>query len=194
VIANAKQRLREELLAARLRLDPDERVSRSQAACDRLLALDAFRGARTVALYAAIGAEVDPARAVRAAAAAGKRLAWPRLRAGTRALEFAVCAPEDLVAGERGTRHPPAESGALPLEQLDCVVVPGVGFDRAGRRLGRGGGYYDATLAALPPGARRLALAFDLQLVDEVPGEPHDMAVEAVVTDARVVWAQPASR
>jgi 5-formyltetrahydrofolate cyclo-ligase len=190
----AKQRLREDLLAARLRLGAGERAARSRAACERLVALDLFRTATTVALYAAIGAEADPLPAARAAHAAGKRIAWPRLQPGTRVLAFGACAPEDLVAGERGTRHPPADSATVPLAEVDLIVVPGVAFDAGGRRLGRGGGYYDATLAALPERARRVGLAFDLQVAREVPGEPHDVAVHAVVTEARVLWAPPASR
>jgi 5-formyltetrahydrofolate cyclo-ligase len=189
----SKQSLREQLLAARLRLTPADRSTRSRAACERLVALDAFRNARTVGLYAAIGAETDPATAAREALSSGKRLAFPRLEPDTRRLAFFACAPEDLVASARGTRAPPAEAPPVALEELDLVVVPGVAFDTAGRRLGRGGGYYDATLAAVPPGAARVGLAFDLQLVPFVPGEPHDAEVHAVVTEQRVVHA-PASR
>ena len=181
--------MREDLLAARLRLTPAERAVRSRAACERLVALDPFREARTVAAYAALGAEADPAAIVRAALAARKRLVFPRLVPGARSLELAACDPADLVPGERGTRQPPPSAPAVPLDEVDCVVVPGVAFDGAGRRLGRGGGYYDATLAALPRSTARLALAFDLQLVAEVPGEPHDRTVDAVATEARVVWA-----
>jgi 5-formyltetrahydrofolate cyclo-ligase len=184
-----KQRLREDLLSARLRLTPEDRLSRSLAACDRLAALDLFASARTIGLYAAIGAESDPATAARAALAAGKRLAYPRLLPGSRLLAFRACSPADLFAGDRGTRQPPPASPEVALEDLDLVVVPGVAFDPAGRRLGRGGGYYDATLAALPARVRRVGLAFDLQLVPEVPGEPHDAEVHAVVTESRVLLA-----
>jgi 5-formyltetrahydrofolate cyclo-ligase len=185
----SKQTLREQLLAARLRLTPAERSSRSRAACERLVALEAFREARTVALYSAIGAEADPSAAARVALSCGKRLAFPRLEPGTRRLSFFACSPDDLVASARGTRAPPPDAPQVALDALDLVVVPGVAFDAAGRRLGRGGGYYDATLAALPPGAARVGLAFDLQLVAAVPGEPHDAEVQAVVTEQRVVHA-----
>jgi 5-formyltetrahydrofolate cyclo-ligase len=184
-----KQVLRETMLAARLRLGPDERAARSRAACDRLVALPEFRAARCVALYASIGAEVDTGPIARAGAAAGKQLAWPRLAAGSRQLEFAACAPEDLLTGPRGTREPPPAAPPVPLDALDLVVVPGVAFDELGWRLGRGGGYYDATLAALPVHVLRVALAFDLQLVPAVPGEAHDAAVHLVVTEARLVRA-----
>jgi 5-formyltetrahydrofolate cyclo-ligase len=187
--AALKQQLREQILSARLRLDGAVRAERSRAACERLVALDPFRSASTLALYPAIGAEADPGAAARAAAAAGKRLAWPRLDPASRRLSFAACAPEDLVAGGRGTRQPPPDAPPVALDELDCIVVPGVAFDATGHRLGRGGGYYDATLAALPARTHRVALAFELQVVDAIPGEPHDVPVHVVVTEARVVWA-----
>jgi 5-formyltetrahydrofolate cyclo-ligase len=189
-IGNAKQVLREELLAARLRLTPEERAARSRELSAQLQLIEPFRRARTVAAYAAIGAEADPAAAVAAARASGARLVWPRLVPGARLLSFAACAPEELVAGGRGTRSPPEGAPEVAPGDIDCVLVPGVAFDAQGGRLGRGGGYYDATLAALPPTALRLGVAFDLQLVPRIPGEPHDVEVEAVVTESGVTWAR----
>jgi 5-formyltetrahydrofolate cyclo-ligase len=74
------------------------------------------------------------------------------------------------------------------MDELDLVVVPGVAFDAEGRRLGRGGGYYDATLALLPRGAARLGVAFEIQVVPAVPEEPHDVRLDGVVTEARVLF------
>jgi 5-formyltetrahydrofolate cyclo-ligase len=74
----------------------------------------------------------------------------------------------------------------VPPSEIDCVVVPGVAFSPEGWRLGRGGGYYDATLAALPR-ALRVGVAFEVQLVPTVPREPHDVALDAVVTESRLL-------
>jgi 5-formyltetrahydrofolate cyclo-ligase len=67
------------------------------------------------------------------------------------------------------------------------ILVPGVAFTRAGQRLGRGGGYYDRLLSALPAKAVRLGVCFELQIVDELPSEPHDMRVDGVVTEREVL-------
>jgi 5-formyltetrahydrofolate cyclo-ligase len=184
-IPHPKNQLRDELLSARLRLAPDERARRSRAACEWVTALPEFVEARTIALYAAAGAEVDPAPLAEAALARRKRIAFPRLDPDSRVLSFIACAPADLVPGARGVRAPPPGAAPLPLEELDLVVVPGVAFDLHGRRLGRGGGYYDATLALLPARTLRVALAFDLQIVPEVPGEPHDAEVHLIATETR---------
>ena len=183
-----KQPLRAALIAARRALPVDDRLCRSRSIAVRLVELPAFARARTIGLYAPLGAEVDTAEVARLAAAAGKRIAFPRIVAGERALAYAACAIDALVVGALGTREPPPSAAAVPLSDLDLAVVPGVAFDGRGRRLGRGRGHYDATLAALPPHTARIGLAFELQIVAEVPEEPHDAPLDAVVTEARVLF------
>lgn len=187
----SKRALRAEMLAARLRIPPAEREASSRAVAERVASLPAFAAARTLALYPAMGAEVDTAEIARRALAAGKRLAWPRVQPGALALTFAACLPGDLVPGPSGTREPPPEAPAVPLPEIDCVLVPGLAFDPRGLRLGRGRGHYDATLAALPRRAARVGLAFEAQLVAEVPRESHDAPLDAVVTERRVVSTGP---
>jgi 5-formyltetrahydrofolate cyclo-ligase len=181
----AKRALRAELIARRARLGPDERAQKSLAVADRIEEVAAFRGATVVALYAALGMEVDPAEIVRRALARGVRVAFPRAGRDRR-LAFALCAPGDLVRGPLGAAEPPARAPALDPGALGCVVMPGVAFSEDGLRLGRGGGYYDATLRELP-GVARIGLAFDVQIVPALPREPHDAPMDAVVTEARVL-------
>jgi 5-formyltetrahydrofolate cyclo-ligase len=72
-------------------------------------------------------------------------------------------------------------------KELDAAVVPGSVFDAAGRRCGYGGGFYDTYLPRLREGVPRIGLAFELQLVDDLPCEPHDLPVHVVVTESRVL-------
>ncbi|HEX8910501.1 MAG TPA: 5-formyltetrahydrofolate cyclo-ligase, partial [Anaeromyxobacteraceae bacterium] len=118
----------------------------------------------------------------------GKRLAYPRVVRGEQALRFARCAADALVAGDHRTLEPPFGSEPIAPDEIELALVPGVAFDAACRRLGRGRGHYDATLTALAPGALRVGLAFELQIVPEVPAEAHDVALDAVVTEDRVLW------
>ncbi len=179
--------MREQAVAARARLSPAERATRSHAIADRVAQLEGFRRARTVALYAPVGVEVDTGELARRAADDGKTLVWPRSRPGDRKMEFAACSAGDMVRGPLGAPEPPEWARAVPPESIDLFVVPGLAFDAAGGRLGRGGGHYDATLAAMPPGAPRVGVAFEAQLVPAVPREPHDVALDAVVTEDRVL-------
>lgn len=181
-----KRALRSELIAARARLDLEERFQRSQRIADRLDALERFSAARTVALYAPLGTEVDSGVVARRVAARGGRVLYPRTVPGERRLVFCSCEPFELVKGPLGAGEPPPGAREVELADVDCFVVPGVGFSEDGLRLGRGGGYYDVTLRQAPR-AFRVGVAFDLQLRPALPREPHDAPLDAVVTDARTL-------
>jgi 5-formyltetrahydrofolate cyclo-ligase len=103
-------------------------------------------------------------------------------------LAFAAAGPEDLIAGRFGLREPALTAPPIDLGAIAAFVVPGLAFDRSGGRIGWGHGYYDATLAAAEPTALRIGLAFELQLIDRVPRDAHDVALHAVITEAATYW------
>ena len=177
-----KRELRSELIAARARLTPEARQARSVKIAARLSTFGPFLRSGTVGLYAPLGTEVDAHLLARAVLARGGRVAFPRGVPGERRLDFAACDPGDLVRGPFGAGEPPPGSRSVPLAEIACLVIPGVDFSRDGYRLGRGGGYYDVTLK-LAPGAVRVGVAYDLQLRPEIPHEPHDVRLDAVVTE-----------
>jgi 5-formyltetrahydrofolate cyclo-ligase len=181
-----KRRLRSELIAARARLAPDEREARSIEIANLIARVPGYLEARTLALYAPIGTEVDVGEIARRAVARGARLAYPRVVHGDRCLSYALAEPAGLVPGPLGTLEPPPGAPGVPLAGLDFAVVPGVGFSLDGQRLGRGGGHYDATLGGMTR-AVRIGVAFEAQLVPELPCEPHDAPVDALVTESRVL-------
>jgi 5-formyltetrahydrofolate cyclo-ligase len=90
-----------------------------------------------------------------------------------------------------GIPEPVPDCHPVPRDAIDFVLVPGVAFDAAGRRLGYGGGYYDRLLPLLRPAAARVAGAFELQLVDRVPVSPYDLTVDAIVTESRTLTFRP---
>ncbi len=177
-----KREVRSELIAARARLTPGERQARSALIAARLAELAPFTGAATVGLYAPLGTEVDAHLLARAVLARGGRVAFPRSVAGTRLLEFAACDPSELVRGPFGAGEPPPGARLVPLTELPCIVIPAVAFSRDGFRLGRGCGYYDVSLKQAP-GAFRLGVAYAVQLRPELPREPHDVPLDAIVTE-----------
>ncbi len=182
-----KAALRQEMLAARRGLSAEDRAAASRAIAARVIALPAFAAARTVAVYRPMGAEVDTAPIVASALGAAKRVAWPRIAGGAPGLGFAACFPAELVPGPRGTLAPPPGAPEVPPASLDLVLVPGLAFDAAGRRLGRGGGYYDSALAAVAGRTLLVGLAFDCQIAPEIPVDPHDARVDLVATESRLL-------
>lgn len=151
----------------------------------RMIAGEVEAGA-VVALYAAKGSEVDTAELDRRLRAAGLRVAYPRVDDAERVLAFHEAALDELVAGRFGLREPAADAPRVAVEEIAAFVVPGLAFDVAGGRIGWGRGHYDATFAAAHPRALRIGLAFECQIIDEVPREPHDESVHTVITEAAV--------
>jgi 5-formyltetrahydrofolate cyclo-ligase len=188
-----KVALRSALAAARSRLSPEARSAHARSIADRLEGLPAFVSARIVAAYVSMGAEVDPGPAVQAALARGARVVYPRVVPDDRRLVFAEAWPGTLVRGPLGAAEPPPGAPELARDEIDVILVPAVAVSPDGVRLGRGGGYYDATLPALPR-AFRIGLAFDLQLLPALPLEPHDARLDAIATEARLVVCARDSR
>ena len=159
----------------------------SQRACKLLLALPEYVQAKTVMAYIPLPDELDIAPALRSAWSNGKTVAMPRIIWGKHELKPIVTdnLDSDLTAGRHGLREP-AGTEEVGLGDIDLVIVPAVGFDRRGHRMGRGGGFYDRFLARPALKARTVGITFDQQVLEELPVHIHDQAVQMIVTDAGV--------
>jgi 5-formyltetrahydrofolate cyclo-ligase len=182
-VARRKAELRERLQAWRRGLSPAEVRRRSAALTRHLLAWPALFGVRAVLAYAALAREPQTAEIVQGLRARGALVALPQVFGAELVPRRA---PAGWPVGDGRLVPDLAAEPEVPPETLDAVLVPGLGFDRAGRRLGRGGGHYDRLLARLPRGCLRVGLCFEGQWVDEVPTEPWDQRVDAVVTEVGV--------
>jgi 5-formyltetrahydrofolate cyclo-ligase len=179
-----KKALRDELSARRKSMSPDMLDQRGLKVQSRFLATPYYQRATTLALYAPIRGEVPTRDILTAALADGKIVCYPLSHVHGRVLSFRrVSSEADLEPGRLGVREPAAGTQLVGLEQVDLFVIPGLGFTRDGKRLGRGGGYYDATLQAAPEQSRCIGLAFSDQLVDELPVNGEDMSMDLVVTE-----------
>lgn len=179
-----KPALRRHLRAARARFAaalPD--LAAAQAAIHaRLRGL--LREEGPFAGYAAHRGEPDVLPFLFEAWHAGHRIALPHVDAGG-AMSFAAWSPDAVLgAHASGLPQPPEPGDVTPR----VLLVPLVGFDRAGRRLGQGGGFYDRWLAAYPD-ARRIGVAWSVQEVEALPVEPWDMPLDAIVTERE--WIAP---
>ena len=170
--------------AAAAGLSGSDRAGASARVRERLGELLPAEG--VVLFYLADGGEPDLDPLLEAWIASG-RAAAPRCdwEAGTFE-PVRVVSAADLEVRRFGVREPRAGE-VVGVDELAAALVPGVAFDPGGRRLGRGGGFYDRFLAGLPAGARRVGVCFARQVVERVPAAAHDERVGAVVTEDRVI-------
>lgn len=186
-LRQAKLALRNERLAARDALPAAARVDASARIATGIGALRSFFEAAVVLLTWPFRSEWDTRPLLAAAYAGGKIVALPRVDRATRMLCLhAVADPErDVEVGFQGITEPRVGTPVVAPDAVDWVLVPGVAFDVAGARLGYGGGFYDRLLPLLRPGIPRIAGAYEMQVANHVPVAPHDLRVDAVITESR---------
>ena len=195
-----KAELRRAVIARRNAIDLDARAAKSAVVCARLVELLDRLGAaapHTVAVYAAMGSEVDPAAFAAAAAKRDWRVAYPCMfSASDPAARGQRMCMRAVSAGDVSTApfiaHPTRALAAtdvdsdrfpiVPAAELDMVVVPLVAFDRTGARLGYGGGCYDRYIPMLSPACQIAGIAFDEQRVDHVPTDAPDLPLPNIVS------------
>jgi 5-formyltetrahydrofolate cyclo-ligase len=183
-----KKGIRERVIRERDLLAPDERRKRSLEITARLSSLGELKRAKTVLLYHSFRSEVETEELIKVLLVQGKTVALPLVKQKSLSTYEVRDLEHDLRLGRFGIKEPvEGEAGAVPPDRIDLVIVPGVAFDEKGHRLGWGAGYYDRFLKRLPTKVPLIALAFELQVVDSIPAEPHDMAVDKIVTEKRVI-------
>jgi 5-formyltetrahydrofolate cyclo-ligase len=180
-----KAALRARLLAARAELPAEQRTAAGRAIRDALLGRPEVQMAGTIAAYYSVGTEPDTRGLVFALWKRGSYVLLPLLRPDGDLDWASYEGPDSLVRGPRGLLQPgepPRGPGAVA--RANAVLVPALAVDRAGNRLGRGGGSYDRALARVGPQVPLLALIYDAELLGHVPVEPHDAKVRAAVSPA----------
>jgi 5-formyltetrahydrofolate cyclo-ligase len=180
--APSKGHLRIAALARRDALSDEQRAAAAQAIAKRGLP-PAIQPGAVVAGYSPIRSEIDPAPLMQKLAAQGAQLALPAITARGKSLIFRAWSASDrLMLGSLGILEPsPAAAELVP----DILLVPLAAFDRAGHRIGYGAGHYDVTLAHLRKvkSITAIGLAFAVQEIENVPMQPHDVALDYVLTE-----------
>lgn len=193
-VEERKLELRRQMRMSRSSMPADERATVDAAICKNLVGLEAFVRAPTVLAYLSFGSEVATRDIIECAWAAGKQVALPRCVDGTRQMRwYTIENFEGLEKNPKGMDEPPADS-AYELDPSLAgpdvlAIVPGLAFDAHGRRVGYGGGYYDVFLASFA--GVSAGLCREAQLVGDLNAlgvtEDHDMAVDVVVTERRIL-------
>lgn len=192
IARRVKAELRDRMRRIRKAIGPEGRAERSAKIAEHVVALPQWKDARTVSLFVPMRTEVDVTLLRDAARRDGKLVAAPRMTEveqpdGPPRLKLVLHLWEDEVEpveSGRMVREPPANAPLAAPEAIDLVIVPALALDGQGGRIGYGAGLYDGLLPTLTR-AFRVGIAFDFQLVAELPMAEHDQRVHHVVTDAQ---------
>ncbi len=192
---NENNRLRKRNLAQRDALTPRRQHEKSLRIRRALLDLPLLNDCTTLLVYVAFRSEVQTLPIITTLLEAGKTVAVPlTIVQEKRLCSIIIKNPEkDLVPGYCGIPEP--RPTRIPKKTvapggIDLVIVPGSVFDQQGGRLGYGGGYYDRFLSRKAPQATRIALAYELQIVDKIHLQPHDQTMDMVITE-NTIYACP---
>lgn len=182
-----KKALREQLREALSSVPTAQLHERSHRACNLLADTPEYRQAEIIMVFLSLPTEVDTTPLVLRAWRDNKRVLAPRVSfEQRRILPIEIeSLSDDLLESPLGIREP-AQGIPFPLANIDLVIVPGLGFDHAGNRIGRGRGFYDRFLAHDDWKGIACGFAFESQVVDQVPVAEHDMQVDMLVTEEQV--------
>jgi 5-formyltetrahydrofolate cyclo-ligase len=183
--------LRKNILAERNRLSQNEIDTKSMAIQNRLLSLEQLRDHHNIFVYVSFRSEVATLSLIDALINMGKKVIVPITRIREKRLDaIHINSREtDLEPGYCDIPEPKEElckTREVAPEEIETILLPGSVFDERGGRFGYGGGYYDRFLAKVP-GAARIGLAFDLQIIEKAPLQEHDEILDLVVTESRVI-------
>ncbi len=203
-----KKKIRARLLRKRNSIPPELKIQKEAAIEKRLFELEECKRAKSLLAYVSFRSEVDTTRFLQDVINSGKKLVLPAVDSVHKVLQlYEVKETSELEYGYMGILEPGVrENREVKLSDIDLVIIPGAGFDMQGNRLGYGGGYYDKLLSGVSeqgPWASKkeqsnklqtpnpkpilVALAFEEQIVKEIPSEPHDIKMDIIITDNRLI-------
>jgi 5-formyltetrahydrofolate cyclo-ligase len=190
-VKSRKIEIRRSTFARRDALSKEERSEKSAAIMERLFDFANFLEARIVLFYMSYNNEVDTEPMVRKALEVEKVVALPLVNTKKKEIvPFKIDnLDRDIRPGYRGIREPiPERCKQIPVQYINLAIIPGVAFDERGGRIGHGMGVYDRFIPQLDITTRKVALAFECQIVPQIPMEPHDRYTDIIITEKRIVY------
>lgn len=182
-----KKELRQQLRTVLSSISPEELHQRSVKACNLLTTTREYKRAEIILAFLSLPTEIDTTNLVFHAWRNMKRVLAPKVSwEQRRMLPIEIRSLSDDVSESPLGIREPAQGLPFPVANIDLVIVPGLGFDKNGNRIGRGRGFYDRFLAHRDWKGVACGFALEEQVVDEVPRQEHDMEVDMLITDVTI--------
>jgi 5-formyltetrahydrofolate cyclo-ligase len=190
-IRATKDQIRTDAVTEIAALSKNERTAKIRAIGKRLFEFANFLESRIVLMYVGGKNEIPTGDILKLAHEYGKIVVLPAFDAGTHKMNLMKVdyLEKDLRSGPRGVSEPdPDRCKRVPIDKIDIAIIPGIAFDEKGARIGTGQGYYDRLIPRLSITTRKVALAFEEQIVPQIPMESHDKFVDIIITDKRIIY------
>lgn len=184
-----KKTLRQETLLKRDAIPENIKEEKDTAIRQRIIRLPEFTDAKTILFYASFRSEVDTMEMIKISLSQGKRAILPKVDKENKRLKlYEIKDMNELAKGYMGISEPSVSEERLTgLDDIGLVIIPGAVFDVSGNRLGYGAGFYDRLFAEIKNKIPVIAPAYEEQLIENIPSEPHDIKVDKIVTNKRVI-------
>lgn len=182
-----KKELRKRIQNKRNSLQIRDRKKRSKIIAEKFFGTAYYNNSNNILIFYPFRSEIDVTIIIRQALENKKNIILPRIHDQELKLFYVDNLKKQLESGTHDIMEPiiglcrPAK-----ISDIDLVVVPGISFDKNLNRLGYGGGYYDKLLLHIPEGVKKIALCFDIQVVDSIPVSEHDIKVDILITDTKI--------
>ncbi len=187
-IRKKKKEIRHLIQHARDALSKKERNVKSLVIANTLLSQEFYKSADKIFIYYPFRSEVNTLYIIKEAQKAGKEIILPKVEDDRLRLYYVKDLKTDLFEGSFGITEPGAKCREALLEDMDLIILPGTCFDKKMNRIGYGGGFYDRVLDRIPANITKIALAFDLQILDLIPTGEFDKKVDLIITESRIYY------
>lgn len=186
---STKKAIRERIIQERDSIPKNIKEAKDAAIMEHILSLHEFSDAKTIFLYASFRSEVNTTDLIIISLDRGKMIVLPKVEKENRRLKLYVLDNmNELVTGHMGIPEPAASEDRLrTLDDIELIIIPGIAFDEYGNRLGYGAGFYDRLLSETKRRIPVFAPAYEEQIVEKIPAEPHDIKVDKIITDKRII-------
>lgn len=182
----SKSKIRKRILNVRNNMSKEDVKKNSNAIMDKITSLDIYKHSKVVFIYMDFKNEVITSNLIKHMLSEKKRVVIPYTDSiNTVLIPSEITKESDLKQNSFGYYEP---KSILPvnIEEIDLVIVPGVVFDKNLNRIGFGKGYYDKILNRLKPSAKKVALAHDFQVLEDIPAEEHDVKMDMIITEKNI--------
>lgn len=189
-IINIKEKIRKNIYLKRNALPKDEKDLNSKNIFKKLKRTDEFINSKNIMFYVATRNEVQTENMIKKSLSMGKNIFIPIMINDCNNLisSLLIDFDNELEKNNQGILEPKEEFKRIfPPEKLDLIILPGVAFDCKGNRIGRGKGYYDRFLKKVKPSAAKIALAYEIQIVEKIPKDINDISIHKIITENRVI-------